>query len=141
MIIETRKESMKLEKVIFATIIILIALVVAIHGQDKPIPAPAAKKMAEEQAIDELTSLKLQNGMLKIQKLNGDKQLIDAAIQQVQEQLQKDYDAYLQKNKLDPQEWNLDAQRMVLVKKKQPEPVKVPEAKPAEKQEEKKPGL
>jgi hypothetical protein len=84
---------------------------------DAKIDLAAAKAKEETKALDEVTLLRIQNGILRIQMAQKDAALVQQAQQAAQDQLQKDYDKFLEANKLDGKEWQLDPQRMVLVKK------------------------
>ena len=80
---------------------IAAALVIAYFGFAQAAP--------ETRQLDELTALKLQNIQLQIALL--------------QKNAQEVIDAYMRANKLEPAEWTIDLQRMVITKKPV-EPVK-----------------
>jgi hypothetical protein len=78
---------------------------------------PQATAKEETKAFDEVTLLRIQNGILRIQGAQKDAALAQTAIDAAQTQLQKDYDKFLEANKLNKDEWILDPTRMVLIKK------------------------
>lgn len=113
---------MKVRVMLLVLFVLFVGTVVA---QDKPPVTPLEKAItaAGPPVFDEMTRLRLENGIMKIQSAQKD---IDAmaeraglnkTIRETSDQLQKDFDAFCVANKLDPKEWGLDPQKMTLVRK------------------------
>lgn len=90
---------------VLGVLFIVGAIVLSYVGFAQEAAKPEVPKVAapETRQLDELTATKLQNVQLQMTLLQRNAQDI--------------IDAYMKANKLNPDEWNIDLQKMVLTKK------------------------